>query len=186
MKIIGLTYYFGEEAMVLKCDSCLLNGRKPMFIPDHTKDLRYGKVVIARISRLGKHIEPKFASRYYDALAPGYDFVAYDRLEEARAKGDSWAEAIAFDYSLAIGEWTEGSGTPDSGKSHAEPGTPDSGKNYAAKAIEEAISKVSQLMTIRQGDLIYVAVEKELHQVEKEQVLREEINGEEKLYCKIK
>ena len=160
--------------MVLKCDSCLLNGRKPMFIPDHTKDLRYGKVVIARISRLGKHIEPKFASRYYDALAPGYDFVAYDRLEEARAKGDSWAEAIAFDYSLAIGEWTEGSGTPDSGKSHAE------------KAIEEAISKVSQLMTIRQGDLIYVAVEKELHQVEKEQVLREEINGEEKLYCKIK
>ena len=93
MKIVGLTYYFGEQEMVLKCDSCLLNGRKPMFVPDSTKDLRFLPVVIARISRLGKNIEARFADRYYDAIAPGADFVAYDRLSEARKEGKSWTQA---------------------------------------------------------------------------------------------
>lgn len=174
MKIAGLTYYFGEEELVLKCDSCLLNGKKPMFVPDHTQDLRCAEVVIARISRLGKHIEPKFADRYYDAVAPGIDFVAYDLLEQAHRAGKSWTEATGFDYSLAIGEWiNKDEWLATSGEANGE-------------QIRQAISHVSQRMTIRQGDLIYVTVDKTLSKVEKEDVLRKEINGEEKLYCKIK
>lgn len=169
MKIVGLTYYFGEQEMVLKCDSCLLNGRKPMFVPDSTKDLRFLPVVIARISRLGKNIEARFADRYYDAIAPGADFVAYDRLNEARKEGKSWTQATGFDYSLAIGEWCPK-------------------EDYAEwrEALDEAISKVSETMTIRQGDLIYLATGKTPHCAAKEDIIRAERNGEEKLYCKIK
>jgi 2-keto-4-pentenoate hydratase/2-oxohepta-3-ene-1,7-dioic acid hydratase in catechol pathway len=51
---------------------------------------------------------------------------------------------------------------------------------------EEAIAQASKLMTIRQGDLIYIQVKQAPRAVHKEEVIRKEINGEEKLYCKIK
>ena len=107
MKIIGFVYHDGETEMVLKGDSCLLNGRKPLFIPDWTTDLGVTECLILRVSRLGKEIAPKFASRYYDAVAPGADFVAQDVLREVQSAGRSWTQALGFDYSLAIGEWSE-------------------------------------------------------------------------------
>ena len=71
MKIIGFVYDDGEAQMVLKGDSCLLNNRKPMFVPDWTQELGVTECMILRVSRLGKGIARKFASRYYDAVAPG-------------------------------------------------------------------------------------------------------------------
>ena len=41
-------------------------------------------------------------------------------------------------------------------------------------------------MTIRQGDLIYIQRAQAPRPVQKEEVIRMEIDGEEKLYCKIK
>ena len=51
---------------------------------------------------------------------------------------------------------------------------------------EEAIAQASKVMTIRQGDLIYIQAKQAPRRVEKEEIIRVEINGEEKLYCKIK
>ena len=96
--------------MVLKADSCLLNGRKPLFMPEWTKELGVTECMILRVSRLGKEIAPKFASRYYDAVAPGADFIALDLAREAEKAGRPWTEALAFDYSLAVGEWMSGLG----------------------------------------------------------------------------
>lgn len=161
--------------MVLKGDSCLLNGRKPMFIPEWTKELCVTECIILRVSRLGKEIAPKFAGRYYDAIAPGADFVAMDTLREAQEAGRPWTQALAFDYSLAIGEWTElqkdkGQWTMDN----------------LLLSPEEAITEASKVMTIRQGDLIYIQRAQKPRPVQKEEIIRVEINGEEKLYCKIK
>ena len=94
----------GRWSMVLKGDSCLLNGRKPMFIPEWTQELGVTDCIILRVSRLGKEVALKFADRYYDAIAPGADFIAMDTLREAQATQQPWTKALAFDYSLAIGE----------------------------------------------------------------------------------
>ena len=177
MKIIGFIYRDGKAEMVLKGDSCLLNGRKPMFMPDWTNELGVTECMILRVSRLGKEIACKFADRYYDAIAPGEDFIALDRAREAQAEGRPWTQALAFDYSLAIGEWM----TND--------------EMIRAKALndemmllspEEAIAKASKVMTIRQGDLIYIQQKQAPRLVQKEEIIRVEIDGEEKLYCKIK
>ena len=160
--------------MVLKGDSCLLNGRKPFFMPDWSEAIGVTPCMILRVSRLGKEIAPKFADRYYDAVAPGEDFVALDILREAEETGKPWTKALAFDYSLAIGEWI------------------DKGERLKVKgesliiSPEEAISEASKVMTIRQGDLIYIQAKQAPKPVQKEDVLRVEIEGEEKLYCKIK
>ncbi|MBR6304544.1 MAG: fumarylacetoacetate hydrolase family protein [Paludibacteraceae bacterium] len=186
MKIIGFVYSQksqdesrkteSEWEMVLKGDSCLLNGRKPFFLPEGTHEIGATECVILRVSRLGKGIAPKFAARYYDAVAPGVDFIAMDLLHKAQAAGKPWTQAIAFDYSLAIGEWI----TND--------------EMSAAKLLndelivspEEAIAEASKTMTIRQGDLIYIQKKQAPRLVQKEEIIRMEIDGEEKLYCKIK
>ena len=161
--------------MVLKGDSCLLNGNKPMFIPSWTQELGATDCMILRVSRLGKEIAPKFAHRYFDAVTPGVDFVALDILREAEQAGKPWTKALAFDYSLAIGEWTLLEGEPIEIKDGNWLITP-----------EEAISEASKVMTIRQGDLIYIQRRLEPTVVHKEDIIIGEMNGEEKLRCKIK
>ena len=176
MKIIGFIYNDGQAEMVLKGDSCLLNGRKPLFMPDWTNELGVTDCLILRVSRLGKEIAPKFANRYYDAVAPGADFIAMDKSREAQAAGKPWTTALAFDYSLAIGEWI----TNDEMSAIALL------NDELILSPEEAISEASKVMTIRQGDLIYIQKREAPRRVEKEQIIRFEIDGEEKLYCKIK
>ena len=178
MKIIGFIHSNGEGRkakgeweMVLKGDSCLLNGRKPFFMPDWSNEIGVTPCLILRVSRLGKEIAPKFADRYYDAIAPGEDFVALDILREAQAAGKPWTKALAFDYSLAIGEWM------DKGEW---------AKGEWLMSPDEAIAEASKVMTIRQGDLISIQGDCAPRKVQKEEIIRVEVDGEEKLYCKIK
>ena len=173
MKIIGFIYRDGQTEMILKGDSCLLNGRKPLFIPDWTAEIGVTECLILRVSRLGKEIAPKFANRYYDAVAPGADFIAMDVARAAQKDGRPWTRAVAFDYSLAIGEWVTGDKLPVTGDSFV-------------LSTEEAIAEASKVMTIRQGDLIYIQAKQPPRLVHKEDIIRKEIDGEEKLYCKIK
>ena len=177
MKIIGFVYNDGQTEMVLKGDSCLLNGRKPLFIPDWTNELGVTACIILRVSRLGKEIASKYASRYFDAIAYGADFIAMDVAREAKAQGKPWTKALAFDYSLAIGEWME---------AYPQPLSEGKGEEEWLITPEEAIAEASKVMTIRQGDLIYIQAKCAPRKVEREEVIRKETDGEEKLYCKIK
>lgn len=179
MKIIGFIYHNGNTELVLKGDSCLLNGRKPLFIPEWTQAMGATPCLILRVSRMGKEIGIRFADRYYDAIAPGIDFAALDLLEQASSHGKSWTQALAFDYSLAIGEWTSKDEWMQAEKEDAYNGP-------WLLSAEQAIAEVSQWMTIRQGDLIYIQQAQPPQMVQPEQVLRATLNGEEKLYCKIK
>jgi 2-keto-4-pentenoate hydratase/2-oxohepta-3-ene-1,7-dioic acid hydratase in catechol pathway len=176
MKIIGFIYHNGGAEIVLKGDSCLLNGRKPFFTPEGASEIGVTPCIILRVSRLGKEIAPKFANRYYDAVAPGADFIDISKAREAQKAGRPWTEALAFDYSLAIGEWIsndEMSATPLL-------------NDELIISPEEAVAQASKTMTIRQGDLIYIQAKQAPRPVQREEIIRVEIDGEEKLYCKIK
>lgn len=204
MKIIGFTYDFEQRPadiaadsadLVLKCDSSLLNGRKPMFIPDWTHDLRFTPCIALRISRVGKNIQPRFASRYIDAVAPSVDFCAYDVLLSARQTGKSDTTARAFDFSFAIGvfllrqegatetvppfRWTKESATGEENALPAE---------ELLLSPEEAIARASRVMTLRQGDMLYIPYRLSAQPASTNEILHAyNDNGtEEVLFCKIK
>ena len=107
MKIIGITYYDGKENVVLKSDSSMTVNRKPLFVPEAIGDLRVLPCWVLRVSRLGKCIAERYASRYYDAVAAGLDFFGADMLQAAKIGGRPWTEAVAFEGSLAFGEMSE-------------------------------------------------------------------------------
>ncbi len=181
MKIIGFIDINGKIEMVLKGDSAMLVNRKPFFIPDGTTDIGYTDCVVLRVSRLGKNIAPRFADRYWDAWTYGLDFCAKDRLQDAIARQGSWTEAIAFDNSLAIGQFTN---SPfDASFSTAV-------QSITAPApllpISEAVHQASRVMTIRQGDYIYIQLKHPFVPVHKEDVITRTIDNNEILYCKVK
>lgn len=159
MKIIGLTYYNNAHHFTMKCDASLLNQRKPFFMPDWSHDIRVVPCAVVRIGRLGKCIEARFAHRYYDGIAYGLDFVAYDLL------ATNYAQATAFDNSLCVGEWLP----------------VDSEMPVNPAAIDQAISDISHIVTLRMGDLVYIDLATEALPLQAEQIIENE-----HLYCKIK
>lgn len=162
--------------MVMKGDSAMLVNRKPFFIPDGTKAIGYTDCIVLRVSRLGKNIAPRFANRYWDAWAYGLDFCAQDWLQDAIARQGSWTEAIAFDNSLAIGQF----GLIGREAERLI------GDEDLLLPIPEAIHRASRTMTIRQGDYIYIQLKKEFTPVQRDEIITRTINNNEILYCKIK
>ena len=157
MKILGYTYHKGEYRFTMKCDSSLLNQKKPFFLPDWSEDMRYCRCRVARISRLGKCIEARFASRYYDAVGMGLNFRAED------IAATNWAEGTAFDNALCVGELLPVEATED------------------MSDLNRAIARASEKVTLRNGDLVFLDREEEALPVQREQVIEES-----HLYCKIK
>ena len=54
------------------------------------------------------------------------------------------------------------------------------------ESLDHAVARASEQLTIRQGDLIYVALQQTPWQLQANDLLRCVCDGEELLYCKIK
>ena len=92
-----------EPVIFMKPDSAILKDGKPFFLPDFSNEVHYETEVVVRICRLGKHIAPRFAHRYYDAVTVGIDFTARDLQRRFREAGNPWELCKGFDNSAAIG-----------------------------------------------------------------------------------
>ena len=165
MKIICFSKIEGVTQMVLKGDSSMLVNRKPFFIPDWSTDVRMTPCVVVRVSRLGKNISARFANRYYDSMALGANIFAADYV----AQGD-WVRGFAFDYSLPVGEFV-----PVEEKVEG-----------LVIDMDMAVEMASKVMTLRQGDWIMIDRDMPSRKLQAEEVIREERDGKEVLYCKIK
>lgn len=94
-----------EPVIFMKPKSALLQPHAPFYYPEFTNELHYECELVLRISKNGKYIQDKFASKYYDAITTGIDFTARDIQNELKAKGLPWEKAKAWDNSAVIGKW---------------------------------------------------------------------------------
>ena len=76
-----------EPVVFMKPKSALLQPHTPFYYPEFTNDLHYECELVLRISKNGKYIQEKFASKYYDAVTAGIDFTARDIQNELKEKG---------------------------------------------------------------------------------------------------
>lgn len=94
-----------EPVIFMKPKSALLQPHTPFYYPEFTNELHYEAELVLRISKNGKYIQDKFASKYYDAVTVGIDFTARDIQKELKEKGLPWEKAKSWDNSAAIGKW---------------------------------------------------------------------------------
>lgn len=96
-----------EPVIFMKPKSALLQPHTPFYYPEFTNELHYECELVLRISKNGKYIQEKFASKYYDAISAGIDFTARDIQNELKKKGLPWEKAKAWDNSAVVGTWKE-------------------------------------------------------------------------------
>ena len=209
MKIMGFTYLSGisadeqsdnrldEQEFLLKGDSALLVNKKPFFVPEKTICLAAHPCVVMRISKLGKNISPRFAYRYIDAIAAGLHLADEGMLALARKEGHSWTAAIAADGSLPVGAFLPLSedGYECNFRFFLE--GEEKHIRLAELPIAEAVAAVSRVMTIRQGDMLFLTTRQAPFYPKMEQFITATIESgatteeyaeaaRENLYCKIK
>ena len=88
-----------EPVLFLKPETALLPPKNPFIYPSFSKDIQYEVEIVLKINKLGKHIEEKFAPKYYNEIGVGVDFTARDIQNQCKEKGLPWEKAKAFDGS---------------------------------------------------------------------------------------
>ncbi len=173
----------------LKPDTALLKNNTPFFIPNHTQNVHHELEVVVKINRLGKHIEERFAHKYYNEITVGIDFTARDVQEDCKKKGLPWEIAKAFDGSAPLGKFIDVE-TLDprnlsftlekNGSVQQDGNTSDMLFN-----IDQIIAYISKFMTLKIGDLIYTGTPAGVSQVVKGDVLVGKLEGQQLISCKV-
>lgn len=91
-----------KPLVFMKPPSALLVNNKPFYYPAFTQDIHYEVEVILKITKNGRHVQPEFASGYYQEVGLGIDFTARDIQNELKSKGHPWELAKAFDHSAVV------------------------------------------------------------------------------------
>ena len=149
-----------EPVIFIKPDTAPVQKQFPFVIPEFSNDVHYEIEVIVKINKVGKHIAPKFAHKYYDEISVGIDFTARDLQDALKKKGLPWEKAKAFDGSAVIGDFIDKTGfeTVDdinfellkNGQSVQKSNT-----KYMLWKVDELVAEVSKYFTLRTGDVIF-------------------------------
>jgi 2-keto-4-pentenoate hydratase/2-oxohepta-3-ene-1,7-dioic acid hydratase in catechol pathway len=149
-----------DPVIFLKPDSAILANNHPFVIPDFSDNIHYEVEVLIKINRVGKHIDKKFAPKYYKEIGLGIDFTARDLQNQLKDKGLPWEKCKAFDGSAVIGNWLPISQIKDvnnisfSLSKNDEVVQIGNTSNMLWK-IDEIIEYVSKYFTLKIGDIIF-------------------------------
>jgi 2-keto-4-pentenoate hydratase/2-oxohepta-3-ene-1,7-dioic acid hydratase in catechol pathway len=180
-----------DPVIFLKPDSAILPKKHPFYIPAFSDDIHYEVELLVKINRLGKHIAPKFAHKYYDEIGLGIDFTARDLQTQLKEKGLPWEKAKAFDGSAVIGNFISKKEFTDlnnisfslqKNKTIVQEGN----TNAMLWKIDELIGYISQFMTLKIGDIIFTGTPAGVGKVQPEDLLIGRIEDTIFLEVKIK
>ncbi|AUC75720.1 fumarylacetoacetate hydrolase family protein [Olleya sp. Bg11-27] len=149
-----------DPVVFIKSDNAILLKKQPFFIPDFSDDVHYEVEVLIKINKLGKHIDKKFAHKYYDQVGLGIDFTARDVQKQLKDKGLPWEKAKSFDGAAVIGKWIDKTDFSDVDNLNFRLEKNSSVVQTANTSlmlwkIDELIEYVSKYFTLKIGDIIF-------------------------------
>lgn len=180
-----------EPVIFMKPETAGLRNNLPFYYPEFTKDLHHEVELIIRISKMGRHIDPVFAHRYYEEIGIGIDFTARDIQAKCKEKGLPWEKAKAFDHSAPYGKFLPKSAFADlknigfhldvNGNTVQKGNTKDMIFHF-----DELIAHISQYFTLKAGDFIYTGTPEGVGPVKIGDRLQAYIEGEKLLDFEVK
>ena len=181
-----------EPVIFTKPDTALLRNNAPFYYPDFSKDVHHEVELVLRISKEGKNIQEKFASKYFDAIGVGIDFTARDLQQKAKEKGLPWDIAKGFNGSAPISDKfipvAEFKDLKDINFSLSINGGIRQQGNTSLMifSFEYIISYLSRFFTLRTGDLIFTGTPKGVSPVQVGDILSAYIENEKLLEFEVK
>lgn len=165
-----------HPVVFLKPDSAILPTKMPFFIPPFSDDIHYEVEVLVKIDRVGKHIDKKFAHKYFNEVGLGIDFTARDVQANCKEKGLPWEKAKAFDGSAVIGNFypKENLNLEALTFQLLKNGelVQDGNTNAMLWKIDELIAYVSQYFTLKKGDIIFTGTPAGVGRVKANDILK--------------
>lgn len=149
-----------EPVVFMKPKSALLQSHSPFYYPEFSNELHYEAELVLRISKNGKYIPERQASKYYNAVTVGIDFTARDVQAELKSKGLPWEKAKAWDNSAVIGTWKDA--TTDIQRKPINFSLCKNGEEVQKGvssdmmfSFDEIIAHISNYFSLNIGDLVY-------------------------------
>lgn len=180
-----------DPVIFLKPDTAILLKKQPFFIPEFSSDVHHEVELLVRINRVGKHIDKKFAYKYYDEIGLGIDFTARDLQKELKENGLPWEKAKAFDGSAVIGnfidkeQFTDINNIEFSLKKNGK--TVQNGNSMLMMwKIDALIEYISKYFTLKIGDIIFTGTPAGVGSVKAGDVLTGYIGKTEMFSIKVK
>ena len=180
-----------EPVIFLKPDTALVQKNQPFFIPHFSNEIHHEVEVLVKINRLGKHIQDKFAQKYYQEIGLGIDFTARDLQLELKQKGLPWEKAKAFDCSAFVGDWINKNQFENlealnfallkNGKKVQEGNT-----QQMIWKIDRLIAYISQFFTLKIGDIIFTGTPSGVGSVNENDVLEGFLENKKSFSVRIK
>lgn len=154
-----------EPVIFLKPDTALLKNNQPFYHPNFSDEVHYECEVVVRICREGKHIEPKFAHKYYDQIGLGVDFTARDLQNNLKSKGLPWELSKSFDHSAVVSAFIPKEEFTNINSLNFKLFQNQQEKQNGNTAemlfnVDEIISFVSKYITLKTGDYIFTGTPK--------------------------
>ena len=179
-----------NPVVFLKPDSAILAKKMPFFIPPFSNDIHYEVEVLIKINKVGKHIDEKFAHKYYNEIGLGIDFTARDIQAKCKEKGLPWEKAKAFDGSAVIGNfYPKVDFDLENLKFQLlknDKLVQDGNTNAMLWKIDELISYVSQFFTLKKGDIIFTGTPAGVGKIAENDILVGTIDAIEAFRIKVK
>ena len=149
-----------DPVVFLKPDTAILLKKQPFFIPDFSDDVHHEVEILVKINKVGKHINRKFAHKYYDDIGLGIDFTARDLQAKLKEKGLPWEKAKAFDGAAVIGKWLPKTEFSDINNLNFylkknDDLVQDGNTSHMLWKVDELIEYVSKYFTLKIGDIIF-------------------------------
>lgn len=150
-----------DPVIFQKPDTSILLKKQPFFIPDFSNDVHYEVEVLVKIKKIGKHIQEKFAHKYYDEIGLGIDFTARDLQQKLKEKGLPWEKAKAFDGAAVVSDkWlnkSEFANIDDLAfRLEKNDEVVQNGQtSHMLWKIDELIAYISTYFTLKIGDIIF-------------------------------
>lgn len=137
-----------------------LKNNQDFYYPDFSSNIHHECEIVLKINQNGKHIQEKFAKKYFDEITVGIDFTARDIQEHLKSKGLPWDLAKGFDGAAVIGDFIPISTLPDRNKilfSLKKNGIiiQKGNTQLMLYSFEKIISFLSVYFTLQKGDLIF-------------------------------
>ncbi|MBT8321151.1 MAG: fumarylacetoacetate hydrolase family protein [Eudoraea sp.] len=173
-----------EPVVFIKPDSAVLPKEQDFFIPEFSNDVHYEVELLVRIKKVGKHIQSRFAHKYYDEIGLGIDFTARDLQKSLKEKGLPWEKAKGFDGAAVIGKWVPKTALPHVDNLHFalhKNGQPVQ-EGHTAKMlwkVDELISYVSTFFMLKKGDILFTGTPAGVGRVKPNDYLSGTLEGEE-------
>ncbi len=180
-----------DPVIFMKPDTAILLKKQPFFIPEFSQDVHHEVEVLVRINKVGKHIDKKFAHKYYEEIGLGIDFTARDLQSKLKEKGLPWEKAKAFDGAAVVGDFLPKTDFKDINavNFHLESnGKPVQKGNTSLMLwkIDALIEYISKYFTLKIGDIIFTGTPSGVAKVNPNDVLEGFIEDKKLFSIKVK